>query len=140
SLDHYTMSLKTAFAAVLKAMRSTRGLSQKHLAKFSSRTYISKLERGQSSPTLEMITALSIPLELSPLTLMAVTISAETGHSLRSLVSRVEAELAELSKAGVLKELAITADEVATARRSGERAALRRSVDHIQQTEFCFVE
>lgn len=39
------MSLKKAFAAVLKAMRAGRGLTQRNLAEVSSRTYVSKLER-----------------------------------------------------------------------------------------------
>jgi transcriptional regulator with XRE-family HTH domain len=55
------MSLKIAFASVLKAMRAGKGLTQRNLAEVSSRTYVSKLERAQSSPTLEMITALSGP-------------------------------------------------------------------------------
>lgn len=55
------MSIKTAVAAVLRAMRKARGLSQNDLAEVSSRTYVSKLERGQSSPTLEMMATLSAP-------------------------------------------------------------------------------
>jgi transcriptional regulator with XRE-family HTH domain len=64
------MSIRTAVATVLKAMRKARGLSQRDLAEVSSRTYVSKLERGQSSPTLEMMATLSAPLGLSSLTLM----------------------------------------------------------------------
>ncbi|WP_164745169.1 helix-turn-helix domain-containing protein, partial [Stenotrophomonas indicatrix] len=41
------------------------GLSQKSLAEVSSRTCVSKLERAQSSPTLEMMATLSGPLDLS---------------------------------------------------------------------------
>lgn len=89
------MSLKSAFASVLKTTRAIRGLSQNNLAEVSSRTYISKLERGQCSPTLEMMTALSTPLNLSPLTLIAMTIGAATGQSFKSLVSQVKKELTE---------------------------------------------
>lgn len=60
------MSIKTAVATVLKVMRKARGLSQRDLAEVSSRTYVSKLERGQSSPTLEMMATLSTPLGLEP--------------------------------------------------------------------------
>lgn len=101
------MSLKTAFAAVLKAMGGARGLSQKKLAVVSSRTYVSKLERAQSSPTLEMMHTLSPPLKLSPLTLVAITIATETGESIRSLINRIEDEANELARAGVLKQLQI---------------------------------
>jgi transcriptional regulator with XRE-family HTH domain len=71
------MSIRTAVATVLKAMRKARGLSQRDLAEVSSRTYVSKLELGQSSPTLEMMATLSAPLGLSSLTLIAVKIGAE---------------------------------------------------------------
>jgi transcriptional regulator with XRE-family HTH domain len=71
------MSIRTAVATVLKAMRKARGLSQRDLAEVSSRTYVSKLELGQSSPTLEMMATLSAPLGLRSLTLIAVKIGAE---------------------------------------------------------------
>jgi len=43
------MTLKIAFAAVLKAMRAGKGLTQRNLTEVSSRTYVSKLEQAQSS-------------------------------------------------------------------------------------------
>lgn len=134
------MSLKTSFAAVLKAMRLARGLSQKKLAEVSSRTYVSKLERGQSSPTLEMITALSAPLGVSPLTFIAMTLGAETGQSLSALVSRVEIELEELSKAGVLRELDIPTAAPAPLKRVSGKSAAHRPSAREQQTEFHFAD
>ncbi|UVH51715.1 helix-turn-helix transcriptional regulator [Pseudomonas sp. CBSPBW29] len=131
------MSLKTAFAAVLKVMRAARGLSQKNLAEVSSRTYVSKLERGQSSPTLEMITALSAPLGLSPLTLITLTIGTESGQSIRSLVGRVEDELRQLANAGVLIELNIPIEGGSMKNRSS-RPAIKLSAPDMPQTEFCF--
>lgn len=133
------MSLKTAFAAVLKAIRGARGLSQKTLAEVSSRTYISKLERGQSSPTLEMMTALSAPLNLSPLTLVAITIGSETGQSIRSLISRIEDEVSELAQAGVLKELQIP-QETLPSNRLAQQTKSRQPVRQSQQTEFSFAD
>lgn len=134
------MSLKTAFAAVLKAMRGARGLSQKSLAEVSSRTYVSKLERGQSSPTLEMMTSLSAPLNLSPLTLVAITIGAQSGQSIKSLIARIEAEVSELSGVGVLKELQIPHDEASSSSRAKPKAISRKSSKAAQQTEFCFAD
>ncbi|MEE5055663.1 helix-turn-helix transcriptional regulator [Pseudomonas alliivorans] len=134
------MSLKSAVAAVLKAMRKARGLSQKDLAQVSSRTYISKLERGQSSPTLEMISTLSAPLGLSPLALVAVTIEAETGHSARSLIQQTEKELAELTRAGVLKALNISDDELTPASRIPPRPTSGLSAKSRDQIEFSFAD
>lgn len=134
------MSIKTAVATVLKAMRKARGLSQKDLAEVSSRTYVSKLERGQSSPTLEMMATLSAPLGLSPLTLVAVTIGAETGQPIKSLIIRMEKEIAELTEAGVLGKLEtpLSTPSQATRGRSRARGTLPPTAPN--QTEFCFGE
>lgn len=101
------MSLKNAFAAVLKAMRAGKGLTQRNLAEVSSRTYVSKLERAQSSPTLEMITALSGQLSVHPLTLVAITFCTESGESVNALLRRAQEELEKLNHEGVLNNLAI---------------------------------
>ena len=134
------MSLKTAFAAVLKGVRAARGLSQKNLAEVSSRTYVSKLERGQSSPTLEMISALSTPLSLSPLTLIAMTIGAETGQSIGSLLKNLEDELNELTKAGVLAGLEIPVEGHPKEKSISGRPSLKQPGNDTQQVEFCFAE
>ena len=134
------MSLKTAFAAVLKAMRGARGLSQKNLAEVSSRTYVSKLERAQSSPTLEMMHTLSSPLKLSPLTLVAITIATETGESIRSLINRIEDEANELARAGVLKQLQIPEGYSTRKNRQMGLPKARQQVTAEQQIEFSFAD
>lgn len=78
------MTLKTAIAAVLEAIRKARAISQNNLAEVSSRTYVSKLERGQSSPTLEMMSTLSSPLGLSPLALVTLTNGGQKSTSSQS--------------------------------------------------------
>ncbi|MEO8488215.1 helix-turn-helix domain-containing protein [Pseudomonas sp.] len=134
------MSLKNAFAAVLKAMRAGRGLTQRNLAEVSSRTYVSKLERGQSSPTLEMITALSGPLNVHPLTLVAITLCAESGESTNALLRRVQDELADLAHDGVLKYLSISSDDGSPVARPSTKTSSNRSLTNSPQVEFCFVE
>lgn len=134
------MSLKNAFAAVLKAMRAGKGLTQRNLAEVSSRTYVSKLERAQSSPTLEMITALSVPLSVNPLTLVAITLCAESGESVNALLRRTQEELEKLNHEGVLSNLAITSGDELLVPRSPARPSNPRSVTKPQQVEFCFTE
>jgi transcriptional regulator with XRE-family HTH domain len=134
------MSLKKAFASVLKAMRATRTLSQKNLAEVSSRTYISKLERGQCSPTLEMITSLSSPLRVSPLTLIALTIGAESGQSIKTLVSRLESELTELASAGVLDNLDIPLATSPTQKQNASSPKTKYPASSFQQAELCFAD
>jgi transcriptional regulator with XRE-family HTH domain len=134
------MSVKNAIAVVLKTMRKARGLSQKNLAEVSSRTYISKLERGQNSPTLEMLSTLSAPLGLSPLGLVALTLARETGQPIRSLISHVESEIEQLAQAGVLKELWIPDHEPTQPRRVGAPPKNRHPTRGLEQTEFFFAD
>lgn len=134
------MSLKIAFAAVLKAMRASRGLTQRNLAEVSSRTYVSKLERGYSSPTLEMLTTLSVPLNVNPLTLIAITLSAESGESVTTLLRRAQEEISDLAQLGVLNALQIPpSDEQIMINRVSQHTS-KRSTDTSPQTEFSFAE
>lgn len=135
------MSLKTAFASVLKAMRNSRGLTQKHLSEASSRTYLSKLERGQSSLTLDKLYALSQTLELSPLTLVAITLGTENREPLYDLINRLEIELLDLRHAGVLSELGIESKVGAAVSGIMARPLHRKSVSiSSPQTELNFSE
>lgn len=122
------MWLKIAFAAVLKAMRSSRGLTQEHLSNASSRTYLSKLERAQSSLTLDKLEAISRTLELSPLTLVAITLGTESRTPLRNLLSRLETELLDLRSSGVLKDLDIAFEAEAQKPKMMARPLHRRTV------------
>lgn len=133
------MSLKTAFTAVLKSMRNSRGLTQKNLSDASSRTYLSKLERAQSSLTLDKLDAISKTLELSPLTLVAITLGTESRTRLRELLNRMETELLDLRHAGVLKDLEIDFEAVKEAPRLvAQPLPQKRSFRSSQQTELHF--
>lgn len=134
------MSLKTAFASVLKAMRGARGLTQKDLAQVSSRTYISKLERAQSSPTLEMLHTLCPRLSLSPLTLVAMTIATDSGQPIRSLIKQIEDEVTELARMGVLKELHITDGVTSIAPTPTASSRVRWQTETTHQAEFSFAD
>jgi transcriptional regulator with XRE-family HTH domain len=67
------MKTKQSFAKALKKMRKARGLTQEDFSVISSRTYISMLERGLKSPTLEKIEALAGLMKVHPMTLLALT-------------------------------------------------------------------
>ncbi|HEU5292461.1 MAG TPA: helix-turn-helix transcriptional regulator [Cyclobacteriaceae bacterium] len=60
--------LKEVFGSVIRGLREERGLSQQELADFSEvdRTYISDLERGLYSPSLNTIYKLAEVLKLKP--------------------------------------------------------------------------
>lgn len=60
------MKPEEAFGAILKDVRTSKGLSQEKLALNCNldRTFISMLERGQRQPTLTSILAISKSLEI----------------------------------------------------------------------------
>ena len=65
--------LAEAFGAVLREVRKERGLSQEDLGFESGyhRTYVSLLERGLKSPSLQTIFELARALDIQPSKLLA---------------------------------------------------------------------
>lgn len=87
------MSLKPAFAAVLRSVRSAQHRTQENLAEAASRTYLGKLESGASSITLDKLDELAETLGLSPLTLLALTLSARDSGSPQEKLEQAETEV-----------------------------------------------
>lgn len=91
------MELKHAFAAALRDIRHSQKLTQEDFSEVSSRTYLSTLERGMKSPTLEKIDALSAVIGVHPLTLLTrCYLNTVPGSSLQDLMNQVKAELAAI--------------------------------------------
>jgi transcriptional regulator with XRE-family HTH domain len=83
-----------AFARALKGLRNRRGLTQEDFSEVSSRTYVSTLERGLKSPTLEKINALCETLDCHPLSLLTLAYAEEKkGENYKQLLRRIEKEL-----------------------------------------------
>lgn len=101
------MTLKESFANVLRGIRSKRNLTQRQLSEVTSRTYLSKLEAGKSSITLDKLDQLSEHLNLSPLTLLALTLSDRAGEPVGNLVLKLRDELQELLQDGEQNRLAL---------------------------------
>lgn len=88
------MELNIAFGLALKQIRNGRKLTQEDFAVVSSRTYLSTLERGLKSPTLEKIDQLAGALDVHPLTILVATYIGIEGHSdIEHLFKRVREEL-----------------------------------------------
>jgi transcriptional regulator with XRE-family HTH domain len=66
--DKYGNKVKICFGKALKKLREERGISQEELAYESGyhRTYISQLERGQKSPSIQTIFQLARALDINP--------------------------------------------------------------------------
>lgn len=133
------MSLKAAFATVLKTVRISRGLTHKDMAVASSRGYMLKLEHGRSSPTVEKLTAIGDAMGLSPLTLLTLTLSVESGQPIDTLVQRLKADVADLETNGALSGLvASSATSICITKPSSARR--NKGIYPSSQAELCFAE
>lgn len=72
------------------------GLTQEGFTSVSSRTYMSSLERGFQSPTLEKLGQLAEVIGLHPITLLAATYMERDGISASELIELLEKELSAL--------------------------------------------
>lgn len=93
------MSLKPAFAAMLRSVRDAKFRTQENLATTTSRTYLGQLENGSSNVSLDKLNELAHSLGLSPLTLIALTLSAHNECSATEVLQRARDEIHELGEA-----------------------------------------
>ena len=93
------MELKKAFGEALRNIRVDKKLTQEDFSVVSSRTYMSTLERGVYSPTIEKLDALASVLGVHPLTLLASSyLVASPDINAEALLKRVRAELHAIPK------------------------------------------
>ncbi|WP_313920754.1 helix-turn-helix transcriptional regulator [Tahibacter sp.] len=91
------MPTKRSLPAALKLARKARGLSQEAFADVSSRTYMSTLERGMKSPTLNKLTAICQVLSVHPMTLLALSYTGGNAGELDTLLAKIRREFATLT-------------------------------------------
>lgn len=101
------MTLKLAVAAVLRTLRSGQRLTNESVNDATSRQYLTQLEHGKSSISLEKLQAISTALGMSPLTFIALALSVSSdGHPQpQALLESAQAELDEFEKSGGLEAL-----------------------------------
>lgn len=88
------MNIRQAFALALRKTRKARGLTQEDFSIVSSRTYLSTLERGMKSPTLDKVQELADTLKVHPLTLLTLAYSNMEGdRGLPSLLDKIKLEI-----------------------------------------------
>lgn len=90
------MDVRHALASALKTIRNARGLTQEDFSNVSSRTYLSTLERGLKSPTVDKMGALAEVLNVHPLTILALTFTTAEDCSVDELLAKVKRELRDL--------------------------------------------
>lgn len=84
------MSINSAFGQILASYRKLKDLSQEDFEGTAHRTYISDLERGLKSPTLEMIAKLTAKLEIHPTEMVAQTFALWEKGSSENLESSLD--------------------------------------------------
>lgn len=92
------MDSKKGFGIALRKIRKAKNMTQEDFEETSSRTYLSTLERGIKSPTLEKIEAISTTLGIHPLTLLVSTYSEIENQEHERILNRVMEEIRSLDK------------------------------------------
>lgn len=99
-------SIRPALAAVIRSVRGSLGLTQEGMAQATSRTYLTKIESAQSSPTLDKFIELAAALELSPVALMALVLGTRDEQPSADLLAQAREELEAL-------QVRVTPDDIA---------------------------
>ncbi len=92
------MKVKSSLPAALKTIRKARGLSQEAFSDVSSRTYMSSLERGLKSPTLNKLEELCEVMGVHPLSLLVLIYAGSKSEGIDSVLKQVRQELNSLDK------------------------------------------
>lgn len=93
------MELNIAFGLALRQIRTSKNLTQEDFSTVSSRTYLSTLERGLKSPTLEKIEQLAGALDVHPLTILVATYVDKDNHNeVEELFQKIREELSSAAK------------------------------------------
>jgi transcriptional regulator with XRE-family HTH domain len=94
-----TVETKIHFGQALRDFRHARGLSQEDFTDVSGRTYLSALERGLKSPTIDKVGALARTLGIHPISLLAhCYLMSDPDISQDQLIEQLQSELSVVRK------------------------------------------
>ena len=91
-------TLKPSLPDALRKIRKARGLSQEAFSNVSSRTYLSSLERGLKSPTLNKLEELCKVLQVHPITLLIISYSEGDPEKIIHLTKQMNMELMQIEQ------------------------------------------
>jgi transcriptional regulator with XRE-family HTH domain len=92
-LEGFPVDLKQAFGATLRALRQKKNRTQEDFYIVSSRTYISTLERGIKSPTMEKLDDIAGVLDVHPAALAVRTYMERDNESLEVVLEKIREDL-----------------------------------------------
>lgn len=91
------MNFRKAFAQALRTARVARNMTQEDFSVVSSRTYMSALERGLKSPTLDKLNELANVMGTHPASLIMATYSIMAGpKDASATIDRILSETRDL--------------------------------------------
>ncbi|WP_341677248.1 helix-turn-helix transcriptional regulator [Niveibacterium sp. SC-1] len=91
-----SMNLREALGRSIRSLRRHRGLSQEAFDVVSSRTYISTLERGLKSPTLEKLDEIAKIMDVHPAALLCLTYSLMSESEASAQIEAIRTEARRL--------------------------------------------
>ncbi|WP_122563442.1 helix-turn-helix domain-containing protein [Pseudomonas viridiflava] len=121
--------LRIAFASALRFVRRRSSVLQADFEGGVSQSHISRLERGESSVTLERLEEIAAHLNVHPLSLIALTWGASEQIPPAELLERVRRELESVE--GLLRPIAID-DQPAVHPRIIEAEKVRNEVQRLK--------
>lgn len=91
------MSIKKSLGLAIQTSRKVKKITQEDFSEISSRTYISTLERGLYSPTVEKVDAIAKVIGIHPLTLLTLAYLVDRNETdPMKLANQVQVELSQL--------------------------------------------
>ena len=86
------MNLRQGLAAALKSVRKSRKLTQEDFGMVSSRTYLSTLERGIKSPTLDKLQEIAEVMSVHPASLVLLAYAISAGDNSGVVIDAITSE------------------------------------------------
>ena len=87
------MNLRQSLAIAIRTVRKNKGLTQEDFGVVSSRTYLSSLERGLKSPTVDKLEEIAEVLGMHPATILLLAYTIQAPSSERdSLINDITRE------------------------------------------------
>ena len=87
------MNLRQSLATAIRTARKNKGLTQEDFGVVSSRTYLSSLERGLKSPTVDKLEEIAEVLGMHPATILLLAYAVQAPSSERdSLINDITKE------------------------------------------------
>ncbi len=91
------MNIKKSLGLAIQTSRKAKQITQEDFSEISSRTYISTLERGLYSPTVEKVDAIAKVIGIHPLTLLTLSYLLNSNESdPTKVLNQVKVELSQL--------------------------------------------